>query len=78
MADKLLWAVPCCFYQVPRWFHHMFVAAAPDELSSDSNWFVKVVQSKCISNKNLQMITAIQFLQDSNHSLEQVETTKSS
>ena len=56
----------------------MSVAAAPDELSPDSNWFVKVVQSKCISNKNLQMITAIQFLQDSNHSLEQVETMKSS
>ena len=31
----------------------MFVAVAADELSPDSNWFIKVIQRKCESSENV-------------------------
>ena len=31
----------------------MFVAVAADELSPDSNWFIKIVQRKCVNIENV-------------------------
>ena len=32
---------------------NMFVAVAADELLPDSNWFIKIVQRKCVNNENV-------------------------
>ena len=61
---------------------NMFVAVAADELSPDSNWFIKVVQRKCVNNENVTdgydhtIPTGFKYIKG--HFLEQVITTKSS
>ena len=58
-----------------------FVAVAADELSPNSNWFIKVVQRKCVSNENAtddcSHTIPAGFKYIKGHFLEQVKTTKS-
>ena len=91
-----MWAVLCRFYQLPGDFldlwplnnlnnfiiENTFVAVAADELLPDSNWFIKVVQRKCVSNENVtddhvHTIPA-RFKYIKGHFLQQRKTTKSS
>ena len=59
-----------------------FVAVAADELLLDSNWIIKVVQRKCVSNENITddygYIIPSGFKYMKGHFLERVKTTESS
>ena len=59
-----------------------FVTSAADELSPDSNWFIKVVQRKCVRNEDViddySHTIPVGFEYIKGHFLEQVTPTKSS